>query len=89
MGQATEQVLVSPITALEIRSHGLPRELSQLRSDWPQGWQDQWPVTQELPQQISISISDQQGPWPVIVIPVHPTQVSQPTQGGFVTGGSR
>lgn len=87
MGSALQQVIVSPITSLEIRSQGLPLEMSQIRSDWPQGWQDQWPVTHELPQRISISISDTQGPWPVIVIPVHPTQVSQPTQGGFVTGG--
>jgi general secretion pathway protein J len=84
---ASSHVLLSGLAALEIAAQGLPRDLGDLRGDWPQDFQARWHAPKETPQRISIAVRDQQGPWPVVMVQVLPTQVSTPLSGGFVTGG--
>ncbi len=84
--QTSSQVLLSGLAELQIRAQGLPRELGNLRSEWPQDFQDRWHAPLEPPQRISIAIRDAQGSWPLMVLNVLPTLTSTPQGGGFVTG---
>lgn len=87
--QAEAQVLVKQVSELQVMAQGLPRKLSDAKSDWPQSWQAGWPMTKELPQRLSLRLQDSQGPWPPITVTLYPTVSSEPISGGFVSGGSR
>lgn len=86
--QSKSHILASDITKFRLESEGLPLDLQSTSSTWPRGWQVGWPVKDAAPQRIRLSLTDPKGTWPPLVMTLMPTLQSQPSSGGFVSGGS-
>lgn len=54
----------------------------------PEGWQAGWPVEDVLPTQLRLSLEDDLGAWPDLVVTLYRSVPTANTSGGFVVGGS-
>lgn len=52
-------------------------------------WKGEWTSATDIPQQVRLRLSDRQGAWPPMVIPMFAMVQSQSGRGGFVAGGSK
>jgi general secretion pathway protein J len=86
--QTESYVLVNGVTEFRVEAQGLPLDIQSIPATWPRQWQEGWPVKDAVPQHIRLTIADQTGPWPPLVIALVPTHQSQPGSGGFVLGGT-
>lgn len=86
--QGEKRVLVEHLTSFSVEAQGLPTRLTSVAADWPRDWSRGWPVTQEPPQRIRLTLADQQADWPPILIQVIPVAQGQSGAGGFTVGGT-
>lgn len=85
--QAESHTLVANLKHLQIEAQGLPPQ-APLPPNWPRDWTPGWPIADNLPQRIRLTLTDTQGAWPPLVIPLLATLQSLPGSGDFVAGGS-
>jgi general secretion pathway protein J len=86
--QAESQTIIKDITEFRIEAEGLPIDIQATPADWPRGWQSGWPLRDALPQRLRLTLVDQKGAWPPLLVNLIPTIQSLPGSGGFVAGGS-
>lgn len=86
--QTASHTLVKDLTAFTVEAEGLAQAIELTPATWPRGWQAGWPIKDALPQRLRLSLADKKGPWPPLVVSLNPTLQSQPSDGGFVAGGS-
>lgn len=86
--QGESHVLVKGIKEFQVEAKGLPGDLSLVTAEWPLGWVAGWTAKSALPQQLRLSLEDEKGRWPPLVIAVSPTPQSRPNSGGFTIGGA-
>jgi len=55
---AERHVLMSGVAKLTIQAQGRPTQGHEKASVWPQGWQDGWPITDLLPEQLRLTFQD-------------------------------
>lgn len=86
---AAAEVLAEDVTQLHLEVRGDRPSGWPPDRPWDSGWRTDWPVdVPELPQAIRLHITDAQGPWPPLLVPILPTA---PSAGGLsraVIGGS-
>ncbi len=61
---AESRILMPDIVKFDIQAQGLQPRGHKNASNWPQAWQEGWPLTDTLPEQIRLTLEDAQGPWP-------------------------
>lgn len=58
------------------------------QATWKSDWQTGWPVATALPERLRLRIADEAGEWPLLIVPVRATAISdRNASGGFVIGG--
>jgi len=60
-----------------------------LAQSWPKGWQNGWPITDALPEQLRLGLTDTQGGWPEWNMALHALPQSDSSFSRVVVGGSR
>lgn len=85
-GTAEPEVLVRGVRELRMESKGTPYAVESVVQDDSVGWQSQWKSKTNIPQQLRISIRDDLGEWPPLVIALLPTLQSREGGSGFVIG---
>lgn len=78
--RAQARVLVSNVTAFSIRYE----DARQM----PAVWLPDWPRTDRTPQRLTLQIATDAGAWPALVIPLRVLPQGDPSQRGFVIGGT-
>jgi general secretion pathway protein J len=86
--QSESYTLATGISEFLVETQGLPLDIQAISATWPRQWQEGWPVKDAVPQHVRLTMADQKGPWPPLVIALVPTHQSQPGGGGFVLGGT-
>jgi general secretion pathway protein J len=84
---AESHVLIPGVKQLNVQAQGLPPLGYGLAQGWPAGWQDGWPITDNLPEQIRIGLVDSQGVWPDWVLALHPLPQGDSSGGVVAAGG--
>lgn len=64
------RILITGIKQFKVQAQGLRPEGYTTADVWPSGWKNGWPLTDTLPEQVRISLSDIQGDWPEWAIPL-------------------
>ena len=65
---ADARVLVSGVSAVSFHAQGIAPDIRDPSEPWPAGWQEGWPITSALPEQLQLIVSDAQGEWPAWTI---------------------
>ena len=88
--QTNMRTLATGITEFAVQAQGLPPSSAVGNGLPPQhGWQPGWPEPTYLPERIQLTLVDDRGPWPELVIPVNELGQGTNIRGGFSIGGSR
>jgi hypothetical protein len=86
---AQARVLVSAVTSISIHAQGIAPDNRDPSEPWPAGWQQGWPITSALPEQLRLRVSDGQGEWPEWTIGLHPLPQSGGSFSRVSAGGVR
>lgn len=86
--QSESYTLATGVTEFRVEAQGLPLDMQSIPATWPRQWQEGWPVKDAVPQHIRLTMADQTGLWPPLVVALVPTHQSQPSNSGFVLGGT-
>lgn len=86
--QAAARTLVPSLGQFAVQAEGRPTQNQPLPPDWPSGWVPGWPVPDQLPQRVRISLGTVDVVWPELVLPVRALTQGAGTGGGFSIGGS-
>lgn len=78
--QAPARVLVAGVTSFSIRYEDA-REAPPL-------WLAGWPHNDRTPDRVTLQIATESGVWPALVVPLRVMPFGDPSQSGFVIGGS-
>ena len=55
---ADAHVLLRQVSQLVVQAQGLPPQGSTEKNSWPKGWQNGWPIPDQLPEQVRLSLAD-------------------------------
>jgi general secretion pathway protein J len=86
---AESRVLVPNVTRFVVAAQSDWVESTADIARVPEGWQPGWPVEDLLPSQLRLSLEDEQGAWPDLVVSLYRSVPTVRGGGGFVVGGSR
>jgi len=87
--QTEARILIRGISKMAIQTQGLPPQGHALAQSWPKGWQNGWPITNVLPEQLRLNLTDAQGGWPEWNLALHALPQSDSSFSRVVVGGSR
>jgi general secretion pathway protein J len=65
---AESRILLRGVGQMKVQAQGLPPDGHNAAQAWPKGWQDGWPITDSLPEQVRLGLVDAQGDWPEWII---------------------
>lgn len=86
---AQSRILIRGIRQMRIQARGLQPLVVTTAAPWPVGWQDGWPSTDALPEQLRLSLVDAQGEWPAWGLALHALPQGDNSFSLVVVGGSR
>lgn len=87
---ATEsRLLLRDIDAFTIQAQGLPLPSSESFANWPNGWQNGWPVADALPEQLRLEMTSQSGEVAALTVPVLALVQSDSSLSVTIIGGSK
>jgi general secretion pathway protein J len=82
-------LLMRGVSQLLVQAQGLPPRYLMGGNTWPQGWQSGWPISDELPDQIHLSLQDEaQVELMAWTFTLHPYTQSDPSISSVTVGGS-
>jgi general secretion pathway protein J len=87
--QTEARILIRGISQMTVQTQGLPPRGHALAQSWPKGWQNGWPITDALPEQLRLGLTDTQGGWPEWNMALHALPQSDSSFSRVVVGGSR
>jgi general secretion pathway protein J len=87
--QTEARILIRGISQMTVQTQGLPPQGHALAQSWPKGWQNGWPITDALPEQLRLSLTDAQGSWPEWNMALHALPQSDSSFSRVVVGGSK
>lgn len=87
--QTEARILIRGISQIIVQTQGLPPQGHALAQSWPQGWQNGWPITDALPEQLRLGLTDAQGDWPEWNMALHALPQSDSSFSRVVVGGSK
>lgn len=73
-------ILVAQMKSFQVRAEGKHRRDAPALMQWPEGWQQGWPIASFLPDRVELQIQTNVSVWPPLVIPIQ--------EGGLKLGGS-
>lgn len=87
--QAEHRVLIRGIHQLSVQAQGLPPRNRNPSQAWPKGWAKGWPVSDTVPEQLRLNISDARGEWPEWTFSLYTLPQSDTSISTVVVGGSK
>lgn len=86
---AQARTLVTGVSQISVQAKGLQPEGRNPVESWPVGWQNGWPVSDVVPEQVRIQLADTHGAWPEWTIALHPLPQSDDSFSAVVIGGAK
>lgn len=86
---AEARVLIRGVSQMTIQAQGLPPQGRNPAPAWPKGWQNGWPISDALPEQLRLNLTDAQGDWPEWNLALHAMSQSDSSFSRVVVGGSK
>ncbi|MEO8119681.1 MAG: hypothetical protein ABI606_10215, partial [Rhodoferax sp.] len=83
------RILIRGIQHMTLQAQGMPPQARNPAEPWPKGWQNGWPITDTLPEQLRLLLVDAQGDWPEWTLALHALPQSDGSFSLVVVGGSK
>lgn len=77
---ADRVILLAQVKRFQVRAEGKPRRDAATVLQWPEGWQQGWPLASFLPDRVELQIQTNDSEWPPLIVPIQ--------EGGLKLGGS-
>lgn len=87
--QAEHRVLIRGIHRLRVQAQGLPPRNRNPSQVWPKAWATGWPVSDTVPEQLRLNMSDARGDWPEWTFSLYTLPQSDTSISTVVVGGTR
>lgn len=85
---AESETIVRNLTSFSVEAQAERAPDAAAQAAWTSAWQTGWPVATALPERLRLRIADEAGEWPLLIVPVRATAISdRNASGGFVIGG--
>lgn len=85
---AESETIVRGLASFTVEAQADRAPDAAAQATWTSDWQTGWPVTTALPERLRLRIADATGEWPLLIVPVRATAISdRNASGGFVIGG--
>ncbi len=84
---ADSEVVVRDLAAFTVEAQADRAADAAAQATWSADWQTGWPVTTSLPERLRLRIADATGEWPMLIVPVRVTAITDRANSSFVIGG--
>ncbi len=85
---AESETIVRNLASFSVEAQSDRAPAAAAQAAWTSAWQTGWPVATALPERLRLRIADETGEWPLLIVPVRTTAISdRNASGGFVIGG--
>lgn len=85
---AASETIVRDLATFTVEAQADRAPDAAAQAAWSADWQSGWPLTIALPERLRLRIADATGEWPLLIVPVRATAISdRGASGGFVIGG--